>query len=68
MAKEKKKTTKARKRTVPEGNAHVRASYNNTIVTLSEANGDVLSWSSAGSSGFKGARKSTPYAEQVAAE
>lgn len=72
MVKDKKKSTvkkaKAKKRIVPEGKAHVNASYNNTIVTLSEPNGDVISWSSAGSSGFKGARKSTPYAAQVAAE
>jgi len=72
MVKDKKKSTtkkaKAKKRIVPEGKAYVNASYNNTIVTLSEPSGDVISWSSAGSSGFKGARKSTPYAAQVAAE
>ncbi len=59
---------KAKKRSVPEGNAHIQASYNNTIVTLTEPNGDVIAWSSAGGSGFKGARKATPYAAQVAAE
>ena len=64
----KTKKTKARRRNVPEGNAYVQASYNNTIVTLTEPNGDVIAWSSAGSNGFKGARKATPYAAQVSAE
>ena len=62
------KKAKARKRNVPLGNAYVCASYNNTIVTLTEPNGDVIAWSSAGSSGFKGTRKSTPYAAQISAE
>lgn len=69
MAEKKKTTTKkAKKRSVPEGSAHIQASYNNTIVTLAEPNGDVIVWASAGGSGFKGARKATPYAAQVAAE
>ena len=59
---------RARKRAVPEGNAYIHASYNNTIVTLADPSGDVIAWSSAGASGFKGARKATPYAAQVAAE
>ena len=59
---------KAKRRIVPEGKAFIQASYNNTIVTLTEPNGNVLSWSSSGSNGFKGARKSTPYAAQVSAE
>ncbi|MBD3360880.1 30S ribosomal protein S11 [Candidatus Peregrinibacteria bacterium] len=62
------KKPKSRRRSVPEGNAHIHASYNNTIITLTEPNGDIVSWSSAGSSGFKGARKATPYAAQVSAE
>ena len=62
------KKGKARKRNVPSGNAYINASYNNTIVTLTEPNGDVIAWGSAGASGFKGARKATPYAAQVAAE
>lgn len=66
--KKKKVVKKAKRRSVPEGNAYVQASYNNTIVTLTEPSGDVISWSSAGASGFKGARKSTPYAAQVSAE
>jgi len=71
MAEATKKTTKKVKKvkkSVPEGKAYIHASYNNTIVTLTEPNGDVISWSSAGASGFKGARKATPYAAQVSAE
>ena len=64
----KKPVKKAKKKFVEEGKAFVQASYNNTIVTLTEDSGDVLSWSSSGSNGFKGARKSTPYAAQVSAE
>ncbi len=66
--KEKKKTIKKIKKTVPVGNAYVNASYNNTIVTLTDLDGNVLSAGSAGSSGFRGARQATPYAAQVAAE
>lgn len=66
--KAKKPRSRAKKRSVPEGVAHIQASYNNTIVTLTEPNGNVIAWSSAGSSGFKGARKATPYAAQVSAE
>jgi len=69
MAEAKKKVVKkTKKRIVQEGKAFVQASYNNTIVTITEPNGDVISWSSAGSSGFKGARKATPYAAQISAE
>lgn len=53
---------------VPRGNAYIKASFNNTIVTLTDPTGNVLSWGSAGAAGFKGSRKSTPYAAQVAAE
>ncbi|KKP37682.1 30S ribosomal protein S11 [Candidatus Peregrinibacteria bacterium RIFOXYC2_FULL_33_13] len=59
---------KKAKKNIPVGKAYVYASYNNTIVTLTDPNGDVIAWSSAGSSGFKGTRKATPYAAQVAAE
>lgn len=62
------KKKKARRRIVENGNAYIQASYNNTIVTLTEPNGNVIAWSSAGASGFKGARKSTPYAAQISAE
>lgn len=64
--------TKARKkkvkRTVPKARACIQASENNTIVTLTDMEGNVLAWASAGSSGFEGTRKSTPYAAKVAAE
>ena len=56
------------KRHVPVGVAHIQATFNNTMVTITDAKGDLVSWSSAGSKGFKGSRKSTPYAAQVAAE
>lgn len=65
MAKAKKR--KAR-RNVTRGVAHILATFNNTIVSISDPNGDVLSWSSAGTVGFKGSRKSTPFAAQRAAE
>jgi small subunit ribosomal protein S11 len=53
---------------VPRGQAHVQSSFNNTIVTLTDPTGNVLSWGSAGASGFKGSRKSTPYAAQITAD
>lgn len=56
------------KRTVVDGVAHIHASFNNTIVSISDRQGNTLSWGTAGSSGFKGSRKSTPFAAQVAAE
>jgi small subunit ribosomal protein S11 len=56
------------KRVVPKGVAHVLASFNNTIITITDLNGETLSWDSAGSVGFKGSRKSTPFAAQKAAE
>jgi small subunit ribosomal protein S11 len=70
---EKKKPAAGRPRrrerkSVPRGQAHIQATFNNTIVTLTDPNGNVLSWGSAGSQGFKGSRKSTPYAAQVTAE
>lgn len=67
-AKKSTKAKKAKRRIVDTGNAYVNASYNNTIITLTEKNGNVIAWSSAGASGFKGARKATPYAAQVSAE
>lgn len=63
-----KKKKKSKRRSIPEGRAYITASYNNTIVTLTDPAGQVIAWASAGSSGFKGTRKSTPYAAQVAAE
>lgn len=59
---------KKAKRNVPTGVCHVQATFNNTIVTITDVNGDVVSWATAGGKGFKGSRKSTPFAAQVAAE
>lgn len=59
---------KKAKRSVPKAIAHVNASFNNTIVAIADPNGDVLCWASAGTIGFKGSRKSTPFAAQRAAE
>ena len=65
----KKSAAKKRvKKNVEHGQAHIQSSFNNTIVTLTDAAGNALSWASAGGLGFKGSRKSTPYAAQVAAE
>ena len=65
---EKKKTKSKSKRKVSNGVAHVLSSFNNTIITISDENGNTLAWSSSGHKGFKGSRKSTPYAAQIAAE
>ncbi len=54
------------KRTVPHGQAHIQASFNNTIVTITDQQGNAVTWASSGSAGFKGSRKSTPYAAQLA--
>jgi len=59
---------KKERKNITSGVAHVLATFNNTIVTISDAQGNAIAWSSAGSQGFKGSRKSTPYAAQVAAE
>ncbi len=59
---------KKSKRNVPNGVAHVHATFNNTVVTITDPSGGVVAWSSAGSNGFKGSRKSTPFAAQVAGE
>ena len=68
MAVEEKKPKKKERRVSPNGIAHVQASFNNTIVTITDTDGHVICWSSAGKVGFKGSRKSTPFAAQVAAE
>ncbi len=69
MDKGKSKGGKKKQKTVPEtGIAHIQATFNNTLVTISDTSGNVVSWSSAGAQGFKGSRKSTPFAAQVAAE
>lgn len=64
----KTKVKKKSKRTVVDGIAHIHASFNNTIITLSDRQGNVLSWATSGGAGFRGSRKSTPFAAQVAAE
>ncbi len=63
-----KRTTKRTKRAVSHGEAHIHATFNNTIVTITDGQGNALSWGSAGSNGFKGSRKSTPYAARMAAQ
>ena len=63
-----KKAKKKTKKNISTGIAFVNATFNNTIVTITDDNGNVIAWSSAGSKGFKGSRKSTPYAAQVAAD
>ena len=69
MAKPAKARTKKKiKRDVPDGIAHVHASFNNTIITISDRQGNALAWATAGGSGFRGSRKSTPFAAQIAAE
>jgi small subunit ribosomal protein S11 len=62
------KTRRRERKSVPRGQAHIQATFNNTIITLTDPNGNVISWGSAGGQGFKGSRKSTPYAAQVTAE
>jgi len=68
MAKPNTKTKKKVKKVVVDGIAHVHASFKNTIITLSDRQGNVLSWATSGGAGFRGSRKSTPFAAQVAAE
>ncbi|MCF6202336.1 MAG: 30S ribosomal protein S11 [Methylococcaceae bacterium] len=63
-----KRVKKRIKKEIADGIAHVHASFNNTIVTISDRKGNALSWATAGGSGFRGSRKSTPFAAQVAAE
>ena len=62
------RTRRREKKNISSGVAHVNATFNNTLVTITDAQGNTISWSSAGSQGFRGSRKSTPYAAQVAAE
>ncbi|MGL4884424.1 MAG: 30S ribosomal protein S11 [Waterburya sp.] len=69
MAQPKRRSgAKKSKKNVPNGVAHIQSTFNNTIVTISDTKGDVISWSSAGASGFKGAKKGTPFAAQTAAD
>ncbi|WP_227429895.1 30S ribosomal protein S11 [Psychrobacter sp. I-STPA6b] len=68
MAKDTRGRKKAARRSVSEGVAHIHASFNNTIVTITDRQGNALAWATAGGQGFRGSRKSTPFAAQVAAE
>lgn len=68
MSKQQVRTKKKVKRVVTDGIVHVQASFNNTIVTITDRQGNALSWATAGGAGFRGSRKSTPFAAQVAAE
>ncbi|MCB0043904.1 MAG: 30S ribosomal protein S11 [Caldilineaceae bacterium] len=62
------RTRRRERKNVPHGQAHIHASFNNTIITITDAQGNTLCWASAGSVGFKGSRKSTPFAAQLAAQ
>jgi len=68
MAKEATRVRRRERKNIVSGVAHVNASFNNTMITITDAQGNTIAWSSAGTMGFKGSRKSTPYAAQVAAE
>lgn len=68
MAAQRKRTKKKDKKVEPEGVAHIQATFNNTIINISDKNGNTISWASAGKVGFKGSRKSTPFAAQLAAD
>ena len=71
MVKDKKRTTKKKKavkKNVPVGIAHIQSTFNNTIITITDMSGNVVAWSSPGGKGFKGSRKGTPFAAQLAAE
>ena len=68
MAKDNIRVKKKVKKSVVEGIAHIHASFNNTIITITDRQGNALSWATSGGAGFKGSRKSTPFAAQVAAE
>jgi len=68
MATPSSKSRKKVKRTVVDGMAHIHASFNNTIITITDRQGNALSWATAGGSGFRGSRKSTPFAAQIASQ
>ncbi|MEN8177323.1 MAG: 30S ribosomal protein S11 [Pseudomonadota bacterium] len=68
MAKPSSRSKKKVKKSVSDGVAHIHASFNNTIITISDRQGNALAWATAGGSGFRGSRKSTPFAAQVAAD
>ena len=68
MAKEQTRVKRRERKNISSGVAHVSATFNNTIITITDAQGNTIAWASAGGQGFKGSRKSTPYAAQMAAE
>ncbi len=68
MGRRRQSTRKKVKKMVPQGQAHIHATFNNTIVTITDMKGNTIAWASAGTSGFKGSRKSTPYAARLAAQ
>jgi len=68
MAKEGTRVRRRERKNITSGVAHVNATFNNTMITVTDAQGNAIAWSSAGSQGFKGSRKSTPYAAQIAGE
>jgi len=68
MAREAQRVRRSERKNISSGVVHVNASFNNTMITITDAQGNTISWQSAGGMGFKGSRKSTPYAAQVAAE
>jgi small subunit ribosomal protein S11 len=68
MAQKKRKGGKKEKKVVHSGAAYIQATFNNTIITITDQNGNAVAWASAGGQGFKGSRKSTPYAAQIAAD
>ena len=68
MARQNKKTSHKHRKNIINGITHIKSTFNNTIVTITDLKGETISWSSSGASGFKGAKKSTPFAAQTAAE
>jgi len=68
MARDTKRVRRSERKNITSGVVHVNSSFNNTMITITDAQGNTISWQSAGGMGFKGSRKSTPYAAQVAAE
>ena len=68
MARERQRTKRKERKNIASGVAHVNSTFNNTLITITDVQGNAISWSSSGAMGFKGSRKSTPYAAQMAAE
>lgn len=68
MAERRRQVRRRERKSIPAGRAYIQSTFNNTLVTLTDPNGNCIAWASAGTSGFKGSRKSTPYAAQMAAE